>query len=60
MTTDGANLWLRTNGPNRPYQPSVSGIESATSGLFLEVKIQTGDPRYYWLNDLKSMCMQNI
>lgn len=53
-TSDGANFYTRTSGPNRPNQPSLNGTVYATGGLFLNVEITTGDPRYRWINDLKS------
>ncbi|KAK4505504.1 hypothetical protein PRZ48_003467 [Zasmidium cellare] len=38
---DGANLWLRTSG---------SGVPAG--GLHLRVVIETGDKRWYWLNNV--------
>lgn len=40
QTDDGANLWLQTSG---------SGIPEG--GLHLRIVIETGDKRYYWLNN---------
>ncbi|USW50106.1 hypothetical protein Slin15195_G034250 [Septoria linicola] len=41
QTHDGANLWLQTSG---------SGVPGG--GLHLRVLIETGDPKYYWLNNV--------
>ncbi|EME85261.1 uncharacterized protein MYCFIDRAFT_122611, partial [Pseudocercospora fijiensis CIRAD86] len=41
QTDDGANLFLQTSGP------SVPG-----GGLHLRVVIETGDAKYYWLNNV--------
>ncbi|KAK4632438.1 hypothetical protein CLAFUW4_02911 [Fulvia fulva] len=41
QTDDGANLWLQTSGPSVP-----------AGGLHLKVNIDTGDKRYYWMNNI--------
>ncbi|CAK4034010.1 Scytalone dehydratase [Lecanosticta acicola] len=41
QTHDGAQLFVQTSGPSIP-----------AGGLHLRVLIETGDARYYWLNNL--------
>lgn len=41
QTHDGANLYLRTSGSDVP-----------AGGLHLRVVIETGDKRWYWLNNI--------
>ena len=41
QTEDGAHLWVQTSGPRVP-----------AGELHLRVEIETGDKRYYWLNNI--------
>ncbi|KAF7190081.1 hypothetical protein HII31_08412 [Pseudocercospora fuligena] len=41
QTDDGANIFLQTSGPSVP-----------AGGLHLRVLIETGDAKYYWLNNV--------
>ncbi|KAF2763241.1 hypothetical protein EJ05DRAFT_534626 [Pseudovirgaria hyperparasitica] len=41
QTDDGANIFIRTSGPSQP-----------SGGLQLRILFETGDARYYWLNNV--------
>ena len=41
QTDDGANIFIRTNGPTQ-----------ANGNLHLHLNFETGSSKYYWLNDI--------
>lgn len=45
QTNDGANIFLQTSGPQQP-----------DGKLHLRVQFETGDKRYYWLNNVLGEC----
>lgn len=72
QTDDGANLWLQTSGPSVPAGMHVQNSHlwfiwtgtdcefHSPGGLHLRVVIETGDEKYYWLNNVVAVAVLGL